>query len=229
MDGFGQFCPIALASEVLTQRWMLLIVRELLAGSTHFSDIKRGVPRISATLLKQRLDTLGQAGVLDHLDGGYRLTAAGRELGPVLSAVGTWGQRWAREIATDDLDPGWLVWNMRRRLDAAAMPARRTVIGIEFLDARPSERRFWLVHAEGQAEVCRKPPGFEEDVVIRTTVRRLAEIWRGLRSFDEEVRSGQVRIDGTAELRRAAPGWFLLSVYATVERPRAEPPQRSGR
>ena len=226
MDGFGQFCPVALASEVLTQRWMLLVVRELLAGSRRFSDIRRGIPRISATLLKQRLDMLEQAGVLERSEGGYRLTEAGRELGPVLSAIGTWGQRWAREIRCDDLDPGWLVWNMRRRLNSAAMPLRRTVIGIEFVDAMPSERLFWLVHEEGQVEVCLKPPGFEEDIVIRTTVRRLAEIWRGLRSFDEEVRSGAVGIDGTAEARRAAPQWFLLSAYASVERRRGDGTQQ---
>src|SRR5687767_13359622 len=113
MDGFGQFCPVALASEVLTQRWMLLIVRELLAGSTRFSDIKRGTPRISATLLSQRLDALEQAGVLQRTDGKYSLTEAGRDLEPVVIAVGTWGQRWARDMEPDDLDPGWLVWNMR--------------------------------------------------------------------------------------------------------------------
>lgn len=220
MDGFGQFCPVALASEVLTQRWMLLIVRELLAGSRRFADIKRGVPRISATLLKQRLDTLEQASVLIHEDGDYRLTEAGRELGPVLKAIGTWGQRWAREIGPDDLDPGWLAWNMRRRLDIVKMPPGRVVIGLEFTDARPAERRFWLVRDGGRVEVCRKPPGPEEDLVIRTTVRRLAEIWRGLRNFEAEVRSGGVRLEGNAEVRRAAPGWFLLSAYAGVERRR---------
>lgn len=222
MQGFGQFCPVALASEALTQRWMLLIVRELIAGSTRFSDIKRGTPRISATLLKQRLDTLEQAGIVEHGDGHYKLTAAGRELGPVLKAIGTWGQRWARDIAPDDLDPGWLVWNMRRRLNPAALPARRTVIGIEFMDAPPRERLFWLVHENGQVDVCLKPPGFEEDVVIRTTVRHLAEIWRGLRTFEEEVRRGTVRLEGTAEARRAAPHWFLLSAYASVKRPRGQ-------
>ena len=219
MDGFGQFCPVALASEVLTQRWMLLVVRELLAGSTRFSDIRRGMPRMSATLLKQRLDALERAGAVEHKDGEYRLTEAGRELAPVVNAIGTWGQRWAREIARDDLDPSWLVWNMRRRLNPAAMPAGRTVIGLEFLDAARSRRLFWIVHEDGCAEVCLKPPGFEEDVVIRTTVRHMAEIWRGLRSFGEEVRSGAVRLEGRSEIRRAAPGWFLLSSFAGVERP----------
>jgi DNA-binding HxlR family transcriptional regulator len=226
MQKLGQFCPVALASEVLTQRWMLLVVRELLAGSTRFADIKRGVPRISATLLKQRLDTLVQVDVVEHRDGRYRLTEAGLELAPVLTAIGTWGQRWAREIAPNDLDPGWLVWNMRRRLNSAAMPLQRTVIGIEFLDAAPTERVFWLVHENGQADVCLKPPGFPEDIKIRTTVRRLAEIWRGLRTFDEEIRSGAVCIEGAAEVRRAAVGWFLLSVYASTKRPHAKVPNR---
>lgn len=222
MDGFGQFCPVALASEVLTQRWMLMVVRELLAGSSRFSDIRRGVPRISATLLKQRLDTLEDAGVVEHRDGEYALTAAGRQLGPVLSAIGEWGQRWARDISPDDLDPGWLVWNMRRRLDTDAMPRGRTVIRIEFMDARPGKRLFWLVHDSGQVDICLKPPGYDEDVTIRSTIRCMAEIWRGLRTFEREARNGAVVVEGSPEHRRAAPGWFLLSVYAPIARRRGK-------
>jgi DNA-binding HxlR family transcriptional regulator len=224
--GFGQFCPVALASEVLTQRWTLLIVRELLAGSTHFNDIRRGVPRISATLLKERLETLERAEIVKKRrlsDSGayeYVLTRAGQELRPVLTGVGEWGQRWARDIQPEDLDPGWLVWNIHRRLNTAAMPDGRTVIQIEFTDGRKDGRYFWLVCDSGDVEVCLKHPGYTIDVHVRTTVRVLAEAWRGIRSVGQEVRSGSILLDGKAALRRAFPSWLLLSAYAPIARQR---------
>jgi len=224
--GFGQFCPLALASEVLTQRWALLILRELVAGSSRFSDIRRGVPRISATLLKQRLDALERAGVVERRQVKesatyqYTLTDVGRELKPVLTAIGEWGQRWARDIDPDDLDPGWLVWNIHRRLNTAAMPAGQTVIQIIFADAQANHRNFWLVHRQGKVDVCLKPPGFDVDVVVRTSVRVLAEVWRGIRLIKEEISAGRIRLEGKPALCRSLPGWLLLSVYAPIERQR---------
>ena len=223
---FGQFCPVALASEVLTQRWMLLIVRELLAGSSRFNDIRRGVPKISPSLLKTRLATLEHAEVIERRRGKdrdvdeYFLTEAGRELGAVIGHIGEWGQRWAREIEPADLDPGWLVWNIHRRLDTAKMPRGRTVIHIEFTNARPSDRNFWLVHTDGDVEVCLKPPGYPVDLKVRTTVGVMAEVWRGIRPLKRELRAGTIRLEGSAELRKAFPSWLLLSVYAAIQRRR---------
>ncbi len=226
-QSFGQFCPVALASEVLTQRWMLLIIRELSAGSTRFSDIRRGVPRISATLLKQRLEGLGHAGIVERrrrpgTDDAYDyvLTEAGVELAPVLSTIGAWGQRWARDIQPEDLDPGWLVWNIHRRLDIAAMPPGRTVIEIAFTDAPTNQRNFWLVHKAGKVDVCLKLPGFDSDVIVRTSVRVLAEVWRGIRPIGAEIAAKRIRIEGNATLCRALPSWLLLSVYAPIKRRR---------
>ena len=225
-QSFGQFCPVALASEVLTQRWMLLILRELTAGSSRFSDIRRGVPRISATLLKTRLEALEHADIVvrrrargREVDE-YFLTDAGRELKPVLSHIGEWGQRWARDIRPEDLDPGWLVWNIHRRLDVAAMPQGRTVIAIEFTDAPRNHRNFWLVNSDGNVEVCLKPPGFVVDVTVRTTVRVMAEVWRGIRPIKREMRAGNISLDGPTALRRAFPSWLMLSVYAPIKRQR---------
>ena len=228
--GYRQFCPVALASETLTQRWMLLVLRELCAGATRFSDIRRGVPGITATLLKQRLDTLERAGVVERPrtrgreKPAYKLTRAGEELKPVLAGIGTWGQRWAREIRQEDLDPGWLVWTMHRRIDTGAMPPGRTVIGIVFHDAPARERRFWLVCADPHVEVCLKPPGFEEDLTVTTSVRVLAEVWRGLRPIGPEIRAGRIALSGRSALRRAFPRWLLLSVYAAVTRPTTRAP-----
>lgn len=224
--GFGQFCPVALASEVLTQRWTLLIIREMCAGSARFNDIRRGVPRISATLLKQRLETLECAGIIEQRRSPaseaheYVLTQAGLELKPVLAAIGEWGQRWARDIRPEDLDPGWLVWSMHRRLNTEEMPPGRTVIEIEFTSTPANQRRFWLVHRDGEVDVCLKPPGFPIDVRLRTSVRGLAEVWRGLRPIGDEFRSGAMHIEGKPSLCRAFPRWLRLSVYAPVKRMR---------
>lgn len=225
---FGQFCPVALASEVLAQKWMLLVVRELNAGSSRFNEIRRGVPRISATLLKQRLDQLEHAGIVERGAAGeggaetYLLTEAGRELRSVLDAVGTWGQRWARAIDPEDLDPGWLVWAMHRRIDTAAMPLGRTVIEIAFGDAPAGQRLFWLVCEHPQVDVCVKPPGFEVDVRLASKVRTLAEVWRGIRDLHEEIAQGRLHIEGEPALARALPGWLLLSAFAATK------PARSG-
>jgi len=226
--GFEQFCPVALASETLTQRWSLLIIRELLAGSSRFSDIRRGVPRISASLLKARLDMLEHAEIVERrrdrnrdIDE-YHLTRAGRELKPVLTQIGEWGQRWARDISPEDLDPGWLVWNIHRRIDTNEMPPGRTVIQIEFADAPRNHRYFWLVHKGGDVEVCLKSPGFPVDLAVRTTVRVMAEVWRGIRNIRPEIRSGSIRLEGRASCRRAFPRWLLLSVYAPIKKKRRD-------
>jgi DNA-binding HxlR family transcriptional regulator len=223
---FGQFCPIALASEVLTQKWMLLIVRELNAGSTRFNDIRRGVPRISATLLKQRLDQLEQAGAIVRKrmkKGGveeYFLTEAGRELKKVLGSIGEWGQRWARDIDKDDLDPGWLVWAMHRRLDAAAMPKGITVLEIEFSDAPKNHRLFWLLCVDGNVDVCVKPTGFDVDLRVKTNVKTLAEVWRGIRPIRPEIANGRIQLEGKTALKRSFPQWLLFSVFANTKRKR---------
>jgi len=182
------------------------------------------VPGIRPSLLKKRLDTLESAGIVARPQQGagkkpsYVLTEAGDELRPVLASVGGWGQRWARNIRDEDLDPGWLVWSMHRRLNTAVMPRGRTVIEIEFVDAPRHQRRFWLVCAEGNVDVCLKPPGFDVDLNVTTGVRVLAEVWRGLRPLGAEIRSGRIRVAGMTKLRRAFPHWLLLSAYASIDR-----------
>jgi DNA-binding HxlR family transcriptional regulator len=225
-SAFGQFCPVALASETLTQKWMLLVLRELCAGAERFNEIRRGVPRMSATLLKERLDALERAGVIERRRAGksgalaYALTEAGEDLRPVLASIGAWGQRWARDIRAEDLDPRWLVWAMHRRLDTSAMPPGRTVIAFVFADAPANKRRVWLVCSDGDVDVCIKPPAFETDVTVRVGVRAMAEIWRGLRAIDEEIRAGRMQLEGKTQLCRAFPRWLMLSAFAQIERAR---------
>jgi DNA-binding HxlR family transcriptional regulator len=223
---YGQFCPVALASEVLAERWTLLIVRELLAGARRFTEVRRGVPRLSATLLKQRLQTLERAGIVARKPAArgsaweYCPTEAGLALKPVVGSIGEWGQRWARDMRPEDLDPGWFVWAMHRRLNTAAMPSGRTVIEIEFQDAPANRRRFWLIHDSGNVDVCLKDPGYDVAVRVCSRVRVLAEVWRGIRSLKDELRIGGVRVSGPRELCRSFPQWLLLSVYAPIKRAR---------
>lgn len=223
---FGQFCPVALASEVLTPKWTLLVIRELNAGATRFNEIKRGVPRISASLLKQRLDQLEYGGIVEkHASSGYHdgyaLTEAGRELREVISAIGHWGQRWAREIDSEDLDPGWLVWAMHRRIDTAAMPPGGVVIEIRFTDAPVAHRLFWLVCRHPEVQVCIKRPGFPVDVSVVTDVRSLAEVWRGIRTLRGAMADGRLQIEGPSSLADKLPQWLMLSVFAKVTLPKS--------
>lgn len=222
---FGQFCPVALASEVLTPKWTLLVIRELNAGATRFNEIKRGVPRISATLLKQRLDQLEYAGIVErHPSTGdhdtYALTQAGRELKEVISAIGHWGQRWAREIDNEDLDPGWLVWAMHRRIDTAAMPSGGVVMEIRFTDAPVDHRLFWLVCRHPEVEVCVKPPGFPVDISMVTDVRSLAEVWRGIRPLRSAIADGRLQVEGPSSLAGKLDQWLMLSAFAKGTRPK---------
>jgi hypothetical protein len=136
----------------------------------------------------------------------------------VLAGIAGWGQRWARYIRDEDLDPGWLVWSVHRRLNTALMPAGRTVIQICFSDAPAHQRSFWLVCAEGNVEVCVKSPGFDVDLLVTTRVRSFAEVWRGIRPLDSELRAGHIRVEGPAKMRRAFPSWLLLSPYASIKR-----------
>lgn len=223
---YGQYCPLSLAMEVLGERWTVLVVSRLIDGCRRFNEIHRGVPRISATLLAQRLAQLEHAGIVERhsRDDGrgreYVLTEAGRELEPIVTDLAVWGQRWARDMTTEDLDPGFLAWSMHQRLNTDAMPPGRTVIEFEFSGAPSDCRRFWLVNHDGKVDMCLKHPGFEVDVKVMADLRRFIESWRGFRSLRREIASGRIRVEGPSELRRAFPDWLLLSGLAPFPRRR---------
>lgn len=164
-SSYQQFCPVAKAMELLDERWTMLIVRELVTGSQHFNELRRGVPRMSPTLLSRRLHQLTRDGIVDrHENGGdvrYVLTAAGREPRPVLEALGTWGIiRWIGEIGDEDLDPKLLLCDMHRNIDHHAVPPKRTVVGFSFPDVPPPARCWWLVITPEDADVCDADPGY---------------------------------------------------------------------
>lgn len=219
---YRQFCPVAKAMELLDERWTLLIVRELLMGSHRFNDIRRGVPRMSPTLLSKRLQQLARAGIIERIgDAGdvqYVLTPAGEELRPVVEALGQWGTRWIGEIGDADLDPKLLLWDMHRNVNHAALPAGRTVVRFLFRDVPGGARSWWLVLTADDADVCDADPGHDVDVTVSGSLRALTRVWQGDISWSEALASGAVELEGPEALRRAVPGWFALSVFAAVPR-----------
>jgi len=210
-SSFGQFCPVAVACEVLSERWTLLILRELLAGSEQFNVVHRGIPRISRPLLAKRLRELEKAGVVAREKGRYRLTDAGREVQSVIEALGTWGQRWTARVRRDTLDPSFLMWNVRRRIALERLPARRVVVRFDFRGIPASYRgyrAFWLVLDPAQAEVCIDDPGYDVDLYVDAELAAMAQVWLGDITLQNATRLGSVRLIGPRELARAFPGWL---------------------
>lgn len=226
MSTYAQFCPVALASELLTRRWTPLVIREMLCGSTRFNDLRRGVPKMSPSLLSTRLDELEQAGVVErrpiaeseHEE--YVLTRAGRELGPIIEALGAWGVRWiSGDLPADALDVELLMWDVRRRIDADRAPGGRTVVRFHYEDQPEDHCDYWIVVDEGEVDVCWRDPGFDVDLTVDTTVRTMTRVWRGDVRFAEALRRHGLRLRGPAPLRRSFPEWLGYSVFAGVERP----------
>lgn len=220
---YGQFCPVAKAMELLDERWTLLVVRELTLGSRHFNELRRGVPRMSPTLLSKRLNTLVRAGVIDRWDDGgrvtYQLTPAGRELEPIVVAVGRWGVRWVPELGEEDLDPHLLLWDIHRNLDRDAMPPDRTVLKFSFTDCPPATRHWWIVVNPDEVDVCDVDPGFAVRVTIEASPRAMTRLWRGDWSWRDAQRSGELTVTGEPQARRAVASWLKLSPLAHVPRP----------
>lgn len=219
---YGQFCPLAKAAEVLCERWTLLVVRELTAGSRRFNDLRRGLPLISPTLLSRRLKRLAEAGVVRRIgddDGAqaYELTDAGEELRPLVERMATWGHRWVgSRLEDDDLDVGLLMWDIRRGVDGSRFPERRTVVQVRFPDAADGQRDWWLVAEAGETDLCMEDPGHEVDLVLECSVRTLTAIWLCQCSLERAERNRDIRISGDRELRRQLSAWLPGSPLARL-------------
>jgi DNA-binding HxlR family transcriptional regulator len=222
---YGQFCPVAVASEIFAERWTPLILRELVLGSRRFNEIHRGVPRMSRTLLAQRLRDLANASVISNDDGQYALTASGRELGELVVRLGEWGQRWGRPVRRDRLDPRILMWDMRRRIALEQLPERRVVARFDFKAVPAASRKtstFWLLLERPQADLCITDPGFDVDLFVGADLASFARVWLGEVPMREAIRSGAIRLAGDAQAVRGFPSWLLLSTLAAVPRPASE-------
>ena len=220
---YHQFCPVSKAMELLDERWTMLVIRELVIGSERFNDLRRGLPRMSPTLLSRRLQQLERAGIVQRAVSGndvrYSLTAAGEELRQVVEAVGAWGVRWIGELGDVDLDPRLLIWDMHRNVDTAAIPSGRTVVQFRFPDAPRGQQDWWLVLTEQETDVCDVDPGFDVAVTVSSSLRTMTEVWRGDLDWPAALRSGSLEVQGPEAMRRAVPDWFTLSSFAGVPRP----------
>jgi DNA-binding HxlR family transcriptional regulator len=220
--GYGQFCPIALAAEVLAERWTPLVIRELLCGSVRFNDLQRGVPRMSSSLLAQRLKNLQFVGIVERKRGAggsweYHLTPSGRELFPIVERMGLWAQRWLRHdlVGAANLDPNLLMWDIRRSVATpAGLGDRRYVAEFQLSGVPSSHRRYWLVFEHGQTDLCLKDPGFEVDLFVQSSLRVLTQIWLGHITIDRAVRDERLRIEGSRRDVSAFRSWFSLSMLA---------------
>jgi DNA-binding HxlR family transcriptional regulator len=213
---YGQFCPIAKASEVLGERWMLLVVRELVSGATRYRDLQRGLGRISPSVLSSRIKTLLEHGIVERVQsdsehGEYRLTRAGIDLAPIIDSIGGWGQRWVRSRMTrDELDVELLMLTVQRNFDASAFPKDHAVIAFVFSDLHRPMRRWWLLIDEGHTELCSQPPGRTEDFTVTCRLRTLTEVYTGDTTIDAVVEARRLETKGPANLVRSMPRWLRV-------------------
>jgi DNA-binding HxlR family transcriptional regulator len=226
--GYKQFCPVSMAAEVLCTRWTMVLLREFVAGSTRFNDLRRGVPKMSPSLLSKRLKELELAGVVERRpvpgEPGvmeYHLTPAGRDLRAVVDSIGFWGQKWIEStLSLRNLDPSLLMWDMRRNLNPAPLPRRRTVIQFLYPELPASKRLWWLVvEPRGEVDLCWSDPGFDIDLYVTTDLRTMTAIWMGLTTVAREA--PRLSLEGDRQMRETMQTWLGLSPFAKGERMRA--------
>jgi DNA-binding HxlR family transcriptional regulator len=224
---YKNFCPIAMGSEIVCTRWTLLLVRELLLGTTRFNDLRRGVPRMSPALLSKRLRDLEAAGIVERRKASkgpdlyeYKLTEAGRALKPVVDAVGDWGHRWVTTQATlANLDVNVLMWNMRRKINTKPMPRRRSTIQIIFSDLTHSKRNWWLIVEPGKdVDLCSVDPGFDVDLYLTTDLRTMTEVWMGYTTLSKARNADRLVVTGDRQLETSLQTWLGASRFAKMEK-----------
>jgi DNA-binding HxlR family transcriptional regulator len=222
MRSYAQYCPVAKATEILGDRWTLLIVREMLGGASGFNELQRGLPGISRSVLTDRMRALERAEVIERSTGpkgrtlGYRLTSAGRDLQPVVQAIGEWGATWSfTEPRAEELDPDLLIVWMARHVDRQRLPSKRTVVQFEFRDPK---RRYWMVLEPAEVSVCLQYPGFNVDLEVTVDTSTLYAVYMGRADLRAAIRSGMLTLSGARALQRGFGEWFTWSAFAPASR-----------
>ncbi|MEZ5779877.1 MAG: helix-turn-helix domain-containing protein [Paracoccaceae bacterium] len=222
--GYGQFCPVSMAAEIVCTRWTALILREFLCGTSRFNDLRRGLPKISPALLSKRLKELEAAGILTgetRPDGSpeYQLTEMGRELEPTIMALGTWGHRWIESSVTlRNLDPSLLMWDIRRNIRPRPLPGRRCTIQFQYPELREGDRNWWLVVDQTGVDLCKIDPGHEVDLLVSGPLRAMTAVWMGMTTIGAEMEAGRIQLDGDRDLARNIGTWLGLSYFARIPR-----------
>ena len=219
---YGQFCPVAKAGELLGERWMLLLLRELFLGSHRYSEFQRGLSRISPSLLTKRLKQLEHAGVIvrkrqrGRKGYDYFLTPAGKELQSLIEHLAIWGMRWARgQLRDEELDVEFLMWDIQRRLQLDHLPDGETIFCFIFDDI-DRFNSWWLVVRDGSVDLCTENPGLDVDLYISSSLRVLVEVWNGDIEIKTAQNKQQLRTQGNAQLTKSMPDWLGINLYADV-------------
>ena len=224
MRSYGQYCPISRASEILAERWVPIVVRNLLLGARTFGEVLEGAPGMSRSLLSQRLRELERAGVVEIRPAArgstYRLTDAGRDLARVIDAMGEWAARWT-EVTTEHADPRAVLWSWSRSsLVRERLPAGRVLARFDFPGQPAPRRTLWLLFEGRGCEVCVRHPGYEEDLVVRAYALAFARWHAGALEWEEALADGSIEVEGPPALARALPTWNGRSRFATQARRR---------
>ncbi|MBR1087035.1 helix-turn-helix transcriptional regulator [Bradyrhizobium manausense] len=220
---YKQFCPVAMAAEILCTRWTVVLLRELIAGSTRFNDLRRGVPRMSPALLSQRLKELEAAGIVAREASAtepgvfeYRLSPSGQELAPIVEGFGKWGQRRiSATLSLEHLDVQLLMWDMRRNLNPTPMPRRRSIIQFVYPELTSTQRHWWLiVDPVDGVDLCSVDPGFDVDLYVSVDLRTMTAIWMGLDTVRAADGSGRMLLTGDRQIAASMQIWLGLSPFA---------------
>lgn len=229
MKSYGQFCPVAKASELFCERWTSLIVRDLALGATRFSELQRGVPLMSPTLLSRRLKQLDAEGIVerrkavDHRGYTYHLTSAGLEFVPIVEALGVWGQRWSRRALADgEIDLGLLIWGLERSVDANAFDASRTVVRLNLIDQPSGKDVWWFMNHESKCELCLEDPGHETDLYLACTLPDMIYVVRGDLRLNTAIDDGRLDVHGSRNTCARLERWLNLSPLAQVDSQRLD-------
>ena len=224
---YNQFCPVAMASEILCSRWTVVLMRELCAGTTRFNELRRGVPRMSPALLSKRLKELEASGILERTlvqkspeTFEYRLTRAGDELRSVVEAIGIWGHRWVETTPSlENLDPKFLMWDMRRNLNVEPLPSRRVTVQFVYPELPKSLQNYWLlIDPKNGADLCSVEPGFDVDLFSHCDLRTMTAIWMGLDTVIKAIADGRLVLTGDKKIAKNMQLWLGLSPFAVQEK-----------
>lgn len=220
---YKQFCPVAMAAEILCTRWTMVVVRELIAGSTRFNDLRRGLPKMSPALLSQRLKELEAAEIVHRVPSPadanileYHLTPRGRALQPLVEGFGFWGQRWIEtEVSLQNLDATLLMWDMRRNIDLEPLPPGRSVIQFLYPELPPAQRSWWILIEPGTGpDLCSVDPGFDVDLYVVTDLRTMTAVWMGYESLRAALAAQRLTVTGDRALAESMDRWLGLSLFA---------------
>nr|WP_245188990.1 helix-turn-helix domain-containing protein [Mameliella alba] len=230
VKSYGQFCPVAKAAELFCERWNALIVRDLAAGPRRFSELKRGVPLMSPSLLSSRLKWLIEEGVIERYDmgekrPGYRLTEAGEEFVPLVEALGIWGQRWTRRALKEhEIDLGLLVWGLESGSDPGAFGPGRCLVRLDLTDQVDSKRFWWFLNQKGTCELCVDDPGGEVNLYLACTLPDAIYLLRGDISPSQAVETRRLEVLGDSWAMRRLPDWLNLGPLTRIASRRGEHP-----